>query len=847
VRLGLLGAALLPLGLCPVATAQTEASDTGVEVAPRDALPSSDPAREDEIVVTADRYYGEAEVASETEFGEQEIAGHGADSIQDMLGRLSPFIDPRGEQPVLLINGKPAGDDRAILFYPAEALNRIAVLKPDAAARYGYPSGKRVVNLVLKKHFASLNVDVNLSAATAGGAYGGGLSAGRVAIDGPIRWSVQARIDRDAPLLRSARDLPPRAVAFDGVGYVARTDGAEIDAALSLAAGQVVTVAAIPSGAATRVPTVPDFVAPANRMLAIEADDFETLRPSRRNLSFSAAVTYPLGEFSASLSLNANSAGGKALRGLPMASVVLPADSPWSPFAGDVVLTRPFAGDRALRSENSSRSLGMTFSLTGNVGQWQTSLVAGYSRIWTASLLERGIDMRRVLELVDSGDIAFNPFGPWSEGLLLVTRNRSRGENLNARFSVGGTVVNLPAGPLTANLSVDVSRSLSEARASDSGMATEEDYGQAAGQISFSVPVSSRGEGEAWSLGELSADLSANAQKASRTGLQKRYGGGLNWSPFPALQLRGAIDTAESAPSFDQLGGPIVTTTNRIFDYARQETVDVIWTTGGTPGLGRGSLQSLSLDARLQPFSNPIVALNFSYSAQVARGGVTGLPELTPAVEAAFPERVTRDTAGRLIAIDASPVNIAHSSNVDLASGITLRLPSQGGKRGGPPKPGADPLQFSISLNHRYRLKSEVLIRAGLPVIDQLGEDGGQSRHAVSLQITAGKRALGAALSGNWSSPARLRNLAPTGGGLNLRFVPAPVFNMSFFVEPEHILPDPARFSWMKEVKLSLDVQNLTNGYRRVTLADGRVPAGFSRDEIDPLGRTIRLSLRKRF
>ncbi|HRO24665.1 MAG TPA: hypothetical protein PLR07_10270, partial [Promineifilum sp.] len=45
----------------------------------------------DEIVVTADRY-GEAKVAAESEFDEEEIASHGADSIQDLLARLSPFI-----------------------------------------------------------------------------------------------------------------------------------------------------------------------------------------------------------------------------------------------------------------------------------------------------------------------------------------------------------------------------------------------------------------------------------------------------------------------------------------------------------------------------------------------------------------------------------------------------------------------------------------------------------------------------------------------------------------------------------------------------------------------------------
>jgi outer membrane receptor protein involved in Fe transport len=51
----------------------------------------------------------------------------------------------------------------------------------------------------------------------------------------------------------------------------------------------------------------------------------------------------------------------------------------------------------------------------------------------------------------------------------------------------------------------------------------------------------------------------------------------------------------------------------------------------------------------------------------------------------------------------------------------------------------------------------------------------------------------------------------------------------------------------MKNLKFSLDVRNLFDGYRRVTLSDGSVPPGYGHDEIDPLGRTVQFSLRKSF
>src|SRR5436305_1522922 len=97
---------------------------------------------------------------------------------------------------------------------------------------------------------------------------------------------------------------------------------------------------------------------------------------------------------------------------------------------------------------------------------------------------------------------------------------------------------------------------------------------------------------------------------------------------------------------------------NRIFDYARQETVDAIWITGGNPRLGRGRQENRSLAVQLRPFGDQRLTLNLGYREQVATGGVIPFPELTPAIEAAFPERVTRDPAGRLISVDARPINL---------------------------------------------------------------------------------------------------------------------------------------------------------------------------------------------
>lgn len=822
-----------------------QAAPSGVIASP-DGIASSD--ETDEIVVTAERY-GEAKVAAESEFDEAEIASHGADSIQDLLTRLSPLIDPSGEEPVVLINGKPVGFDRSILSYPAEALQRLTVLKPEAAAQYGEAAGKRVVNLVLKRHFSSFSGDAAVDFATAGGQYGGKLSVNRTAISGDTRWNVRAQIGADSAFHKSARNIPPREGMFDSIGFVSAVDGGEIDPALSLIAGEPVTAAAIPPGTWTTVPGLDDFAATANVVHAVDPNRFETLQSSRRNASLAIGVTRPLGDFSATLNLNANRSSSAGTRGLPMVSVVLPAGTPWSPFADDVLLTRPFAGERALHNSNDATALGASLTINGNIGSWQTNFGVSYTRNWSNNLLETGIDGERVQRLIDAGDTGFNPFGLWAADLLLATRRRTRSENFSARLVVRKTIVDLPAGPLVWILTADASRNQSLTRLQDGsdGVGNPPAINHVArrqmnGQMTLSIPISRRGEAGAGWLGDLTASLSASGQAMTDNRLQKRFGGDLNWSPLPVVQIRGSVDYAETAPSFDQLDAPVVTTVGRLFDYAQQQVAEPVWIAGGNPDLRRGSRQSLLLAATIRPLGNQMLTLDLGYRQSVAKGGVTAFPELTPAIEAAFPERVTRDAGGRLVAVDARAINVARDTDAELSSGVALRL---GQARPMERNAAADPLQLIVSVNHRWRLKSELLTRSGLPVIDQL-RAGGQSRHDLSLQVSAGKRGFGANLGGTWSSPGRLRGVADN-DGTAFHFRPPLVFNLSAFIEPDHLFAPAGKKGILNDLRLSIDVQNLFNGYRRVTLADGRVPAGYSRTEISPLGRVVRLTVRKRF
>ena len=92
-------------------------------------------------------------------------------------------------------------------------------------------------------------------------------------------------------------------------------------------------------------------------------------------------------------------------------------------------------------------------------------------------------------------------------------------------------------------------------------------------------------------MGDLALDLSLSGQTLSGSGCGS--GSAVALVGHPSQSCSSAVfDRTETAPSFDQLDGPLVTTINRIFDFARQETVDVVLTTGGNPDLAPAAVKA---------------------------------------------------------------------------------------------------------------------------------------------------------------------------------------------------------------------------------------------------------------
>jgi len=716
---------------------------------PDTALPGTE-----EIVVTA--RYGEARVDSETELDEDDIATYGAGTIGELVSQIAPLTGRPDELPIILINGKRVDGPAGINGFPPEALARLAILKPEAAARYGYAPGQRVVNLVLKKSFTSWQADAGTRLATAGGRQNGQLALGRFVIAGPSRWNASVQMSRDKALLKSDR-VDDRGLGSD--------------------------------------------------------DSYRTFLPRSDSLSLNLGFARPLGDFTGSINIDANRRSQQQLLG--------------TAFPGRI--------NSALRGEQQTNNIGLSATLTGSIADWQSNIALRYSRSWSDNDIER-----------------LN-----ADSKIVTDRSTSRSESLTGLINLNRAILTLPAGPVTSNISINATRNWSLNRGSDA-VATLPDETvfkrqQIDARVSLSLPISQAGSAGFSALGDLSLDIATGGSLASGSPLQHRFEMAASWSPFAALQVRATAAFTQLIPNADQIAGPYVEEIRRIYDFRREEIVDARWITGGNQDLGRGKQSLYSLGATLRPLARPILTLTSEYRRQISTEGVGAFPAFTPSVELAFPERIRRDASGRLLSVDARPISIAHDIDERLDNGLIIELAPQRRKRTNAAGQGARAIgpttawRVALSVNHGWLLKSELLTRPGIPPIDRVSGDTGQSRHQVRVQLTVGRPGFGAVVDGSWQNGFRLRNPDSSGGASDFQHKAMTTVNLRLFAQPDRLLSSSPKPKWLSDLNVAFDIRNLFDTYRRVVLDDGSVPAGYRRYEVDPLGRTVQVTIRKRF
>ncbi|MGB7408559.1 MAG: hypothetical protein WA908_08635, partial [Pontixanthobacter sp.] len=143
----------------------------------------------------------------------------------------------------------------------------------------------------------------------------------------------------------------------------------------------------------------------------------------------------------------------------------------------------------------------------------------------------------------------------------------------------------------------------------------------------------------------------------------------------------------QEQPSLTQLGNPRIVNLNvPIFDFASNESVLVTQISGGNPDLLAETQSDWSFSANWNlPFLEQ-ARLNLNFATNRSDDVSSAFPFLSPAIEAAFPDRVTRDEDGILTEVDLRPVDLfaTRSKRISLGLNYSGSIGKEPERRGPP-------------------------------------------------------------------------------------------------------------------------------------------------------------------
>jgi hypothetical protein len=390
-------------------------------------------------------------------------------------------------------------------------------------------------------------------------------------------------------------------------------------------------------------------------------------------------------------------------------------------------------------------------------------------------------------------------------------------------------------------------------------------------------------------LGDLSANANFEIEELSDLGTLRTLGYGFNWSPLKQINFIASVTHEDGAPTVEQLGGPLVVTPNvRTYDFTRREVIDITRVFGGNPDLRADDRHVFRLALNARPFPKADFNLLFEYTKTRIDDPIAAFPIATPEIEAAFPERFTRDADGRLLRIDSRPLNFTRSDKEQLRSGFNytrtlgamppgmqnanvrfigggegnLRSALPPGARIVRPEPGSAASKrvenmtsrLIFGFYHTWHWQDEIIVREGVPVLDLLngsaiGGRGGRPRHELELEAGAFKAGIGARVTVDWQSGTNVRGV-PAGSGGNaadLRFSAYSTVNINLFANLADRFGGAKAPDWLKGTRASIGISNLLNSRPQVEDETGSTPFNYQPAFLEPLGRFVSFSLRKVF
>jgi hypothetical protein len=540
---------------------------------------------------------------------------------------------------------------------------------------------------------------------------------------------------------------------------------------------------------------------------------FRTLRPRQRLYTLNGTLARQVSRtMNASVSAGANYDSSHRLLGRPDEFAVIG------------------SFDRPLRSR--VRNFGTFIALKGSADlkHWSLAGTAEYGRRTTNTLTE------------------LRPQGlgpPEPRSSRLTDRARSRTDSTGLTFLASGALFKMPAGRFRASLYTDLGRSSLQSRRARGGAVKNGDRNRtdAGAWISAEAPITKAKSGV---LSGLEAHFKAGLRSVSDIGTLRSYSYGVAWAPARAVHLNASMKKDRQPPTLIQLASPTIETSGvRAFDYVRGETVMVTEVTGGNPDLHADRRGTFAVGVNVGPLARKL-RINADYKRVRVNNPMAALPAATAAIQATFPERFIRDSNGALVSVDSRLVNFERQDLKQLHWGAALRgvrRPASSESGDDASNEGRDSrLRLRFSIDHTLMLKDKVLLRSGLASLNLLhggaiGPYGGDPRHQLRWEAGGSSAGFGARIIGSWRSGTTVDET-----GYFLRFSPLMQHELRLNAELDSLMP---KYDWARGARLTLSVANLLNERQKVRDANGHTPLIYQRDYLDPLGRTITVSLRK--
>jgi hypothetical protein len=534
--------------------------------------------------------------------------------------------------------------------------------------------------------------------------------------------------------------------------------------------------------------------------------------------------------------------------GPAIAEIIAPTGSP-SPF-DESVRVRHSLPDLPIVTRHTSTNtyhLGAQFA---GYGQWQWSAAANFDRVDFNRRKRGGVDASMLQAAVDGGEIA-DPFAPPPASLLSPKNDSlssSHDQLIGADVYASGPLIHLPAGDVALSLSGALGRETIVTTDSTGKTLLVRDH--AGGQLSLDLPLAEKTSG----IGALDIGANGAADYYSDIGGIHGYGMTLNWKPGGFLSLLLAASRDQVVPTLAQRGAPLDVTSDAVFfDYTTGRSIIAERTDGGDPALGSDRRSLLKAELGARPLSG--ITLTTTYTALSDHDAIFAFPGIAPAAELALPMRIQRDAAGIVTSVDARPFNVASENRQELRLAFNFnrsfsksagpRVPG-GGNFGGGHAFGASGRTIQFTLTDTIRLKDEVVLADGTAPIDlvadnELGDLLRVPRHRVEAQLSATHDGVGIRANAAWTSGG----IAGAGSPGELHFADRFFLNFRLFYFPASNGRLAAAMPWLRGVRLLLAVDNLFDSYQRVTNDAGQTPLAFQRGLVDPIGRTVRFSIRK--